>query len=145
MHQLLSLANVEAKPFNPDLLSSLSQRLSQDFGTYKLIYMYSGIFICLIAIYILLSKVKNYRNILIMSLFYSTTLFSSSFVEEEHNIWYYLYPTLLVTTDGISFEKCWKLALFRAIIYWNTVGDKHINRPDMKLFLNDRPLITVLI
>ncbi|UJR24086.1 hypothetical protein I4U23_027053 [Adineta vaga] len=85
-------------------------------------------------------KERNLSNQLLYyyPIFHIFSLFSSSFIEEEHQTWYYFFSTYLFLQ---TFEnKSWKffslLILSRLIRSWNQTGNKWLNHPDIADFLN---------
>ncbi|CAF1347512.1 unnamed protein product [Adineta steineri] len=83
---------------------------------------------------------KTFSSQLLMwyPLFHIISLFSSSFIEEEHQTWYYLLSTYLLirTIEEKSFKYLFMLILSRLIRSWNQTGNKWLNIPDIGDFLN---------
>jgi len=71
-------------------------------------------------------------------LFHIISLFSSSFIEEEHQTWYYLLSTYLLirTIEQKSLKYLFMLVLSRLIRSWNQTGNKWLSLPDIGDFLN---------
>jgi ethanolaminephosphotransferase len=71
-------------------------------------------------------------------LFHIISLFSSSFIEEEHQTWYYLLSTYLLirTIEQKSLKYFFLLVLSRLIRSWNQTGNKWLSLLDIGDFLN---------
>jgi ethanolaminephosphotransferase len=71
-------------------------------------------------------------------LFHIISLFSSSFIEEEHQSWYYLLSTYLLirTIEEKSLKYLFMLVLSRLIRSWNQTGNKWLSLTDIGDFLN---------
>jgi ethanolaminephosphotransferase len=78
------------------------------------------------------------RLLIIYPLFHIISLFSSSFIEEEHQCWYYLLSTylLLITIEEKSFQNLFMLILSRVIRSWNQTGNKWLHLNDIGDFFN---------
>ncbi|CAF1160553.1 unnamed protein product [Adineta ricciae] len=72
-------------------------------------------------------------------IFHCISLFSSSFIEEEHQTWYYLLSTYLFlrTFEQKSFQYFIFFLFSRLIRSWNQTGNKWLNLPDIGDFLNN--------
>ncbi|CAF5003240.1 unnamed protein product, partial [Rotaria sp. Silwood1] len=79
-------------------------------------------------------------NIFLMyyPLLHLISLFSSSFIEEEHQIWYFFLSTylLLKTIEDKSFKILFMLILSRLIRSWNQTGNKWLHLTDIGDYLN---------
>jgi len=71
-------------------------------------------------------------------LFHIISLFSSSFIEEEHQCWYYLLSTylLIITIEEKSLKNLFLLILSRLIRSWNQTGNKWLHLSDIGDFFN---------
>ena len=71
-------------------------------------------------------------------LFHILSLFSSSFIEEEHQCWYYFLSTylLLKTMEERSWKNFVFLILSRLIRSWNQTGNKWLHLRDIGDFFN---------
>ncbi len=71
-------------------------------------------------------------------LFHIISLFSSSFIEEEHQCWYYLLSTylLIITIEEKSLKNVFMLILSRLIRSWNQTGNKWLHLSDIGDFFN---------
>ena len=78
------------------------------------------------------------RYLMLYPVLHLVSLFSSSFIEEEHQSWYYFLCTylLLVSLEERSWRYGCLLALSRLIRGWNQTGNKWLNEPDVGDFLN---------
>ena len=87
--------------------------------------------------------VSNYRTATIVLLsgfvLHSVSMFSSSFIEEEHQIWYYAFGTILAVmtlknpTKDVT-QTVFNVAIFTAFCFLkklNQTGDKWANVPDL--------------
>lgn len=65
------------------------------------------------------------------------SLFSSSFIEEEHQIWYYFLSTMILIRclERKSLFDVMELFFVRLIRSWNQTGNKFLNQPDVKQYL----------
>lgn len=72
------------------------------------------------------------------SFIYIISLFSTSFIEEEHQIWYYFLSTyfILNTFEKKSYKFLFLLLLSRLIRSWNQTGNKWLNLNDIGDFIN---------
>ncbi|CAF1312754.1 unnamed protein product [Adineta ricciae] len=72
-------------------------------------------------------------------IFHCLSLFSSSFIEEEHQTWYYLLSTYLFlrTFEEKSFQYFIFFLFSRLIRSWNQTGNKWLNLSDIGDFLNN--------
>lgn len=71
-------------------------------------------------------------------IFHIISLFSSSFIEEEHQCWYYFLSSyfLLKTIEEISWKNFFFLILSRFIRSWNQTGNKWLHLHDIADFFN---------
>lgn len=71
-------------------------------------------------------------------LFHLLSLFSTSFIEEEHQFWFYFLSTyfLLITIEEKSLNNFLVFALCRLIRSWNQTGNKWLHLQDIGDFLN---------
>lgn len=78
------------------------------------------------------------RMLLVYPIFHILSLFSSSFIEEEHQTWYYLLSTFLLlrSFEEKSTKMLFLLILSRVARSWNQTGNKWLNLPDTGDFLN---------
>lgn len=84
------------------------------------------------------------------SVAHAASLASSSFVEEEHQTYYYLVSSLafLLMWNRKNDSNEWRnvcrlggaLILLRISRGWNQTGDKWIAEPDIKQWLNSHPI-----
>jgi ethanolaminephosphotransferase len=83
------------------------------------------------------NKLSN-RLLIIYPFFHIISLFSSSFIEEEHQCWYYLLSTylLLITIEEKSLKNFFLLILSRLIRSWNQTGNKWLHLNDIGDFFN---------
>jgi len=79
------------------------------------------------------------RLLRLYPLFHIISLFSSSFIEEEHQCWYYLLSTYLLirTIEEKSFQILFLLILSRLIRSWNQTGNKWLHLYDIGDFFNE--------
>lgn len=78
------------------------------------------------------------RLLMFYPLFHILSMFSTSFIEEEHQFWYYFLSTyfLLITIEEKSFKNFSFLILCRLIRSWNQTGNKWLHLQDIGDFLN---------
>ncbi|CAF2699105.1 unnamed protein product [Rotaria sp. Silwood2] len=78
------------------------------------------------------------RFLIYYPLFHLISLFSSSFIEEEHQIWYFFLSTylLLRTIEQKSFQTFFMLILSRFIRSWNQTGNKWLHLTDIGDYIN---------
>ena len=71
--------------------------------------------------------------------FHLLSLFSSSFIEEEHQTWYFLFSTYLFisTIEQKSMNNFILLILSRLIRNWNQTGNKWLHLTDIADFFNE--------
>lgn len=71
-------------------------------------------------------------------LFHLVSLFSSSFIEEEHQCWYYFLSTSIVLIGLEERSLQWLIVVggLRAIRQWNQTGNKFLNSPDLADWIN---------
>jgi ethanolaminephosphotransferase len=83
------------------------------------------------------SKLSS-RLLILYPLFHMVSLFSSSFIEEEHQCWYYLLSSylLIITIEEKSLKNLFLLILSRLIRSWNQTGNKWLHQNDIGDFLN---------
>lgn len=77
-----------------------------------------------------------------MFICFIVSLFASTFLEEEHEIWFYFFPTftLILAFHSLKEGKSIRsligiLILIRIIRYWNSTGFQCANDPDVRKFL----------
>ncbi|KAK9728374.1 major facilitator superfamily transporter protein, variant 2 [Basidiobolus ranarum] len=91
--------------------------------------------------------------LLVMMVTYAATMFASSFVEEEHQFWYYLLNSIwllqtlkslfALANNGPSTTQVWRMpmltfcqmALIRVIRFWNQTGQKYAANIDLRHYL----------
>ncbi|CAF4009305.1 unnamed protein product, partial [Rotaria sordida] len=88
-------------------------------------------------------KIKNEDNIsnkflIYYPLFHIISLFSTSFIEEEHQTWFFFLSTylLLITIEKKSFQNLLCFILSRLIRSWNQTGNKFLHLTDIGDYLN---------
>jgi hypothetical protein len=79
------------------------------------------------------------RLLRLYPLFHIISLFSSSFIEEEHQCWYYLLSTylLILTIEEKSLKILFLFILSRLIRSWNQTGNKWLHLSDIGDFFNE--------
>ena len=107
-----------------------------------------GIVFCLMIFQMNERKVMDLGNIRLMKfsegllmiypLFHLFSLFSTSFIEEEHQFWFYFLSTyfVLITIEEKSFQNFIFLILCRLIRSWNQTGNKWLHLQDIGDFIN---------
>lgn len=102
-----------------------------------------------------LTSIKTFKSLLqargtlvLMMAAYAICMFASTFIEEEHEIWYHVFPTLLILkvlrqSSALSSrssvgETMVILILFRLLRYWNSTGYLHRDDADIKLFITSQ-------
>ncbi|KAF4525989.1 hypothetical protein B566_EDAN000781 [Ephemera danica] len=83
------------------------------------------------------------------SLLHSLSLGASSFVEEEHQVWYFLWPTLLILLLQAKVQA-WPLLVLNLVLHrlarkWNQTGDKWASLPDVEDYLSQSKNMTTLV
>ena len=83
-------------------------------------------------------KRMSSRLLRLYPLFHIISLFSSSFIEEEHQCWYYLLSSYLLirTIEEKSLKTLILLVLSRLIRSWNQTGNKWLHLHDIGDFFN---------
>lgn len=141
LDQIIRLRNLDASQINEywEFLRSLKDIMVQNSTNYSLELMYSGLGITFLsAVFLcnlLLRKITHERNSLIHCCFfvglivsYCALLHASSFIEEEHQFWWF-WAVLAVLLMGLESRSCWTvevgcLFLLRVIRSWSTMGQK---------------------
>ncbi|CAF3340115.1 unnamed protein product [Rotaria socialis] len=146
--------NIEIKSFLSIIILILLYTITR-----KLLISLSIYAICFCFIVIRMNKTKQihyklkYENkisnlfLIFYPLLHLISLFSSSFIEEEHQIWYYFLSTylLLKTIETKSFKILIIFILSRFIRSWNQTGNKWLNLKDVGDFLNQSENGNILI
>lgn len=115
------------------------KHLSSNVGSYNLPVLLACLFISFMTIMFMFSRGSYSSNVLPMVL-YCLSVFSSSFIEEEHEIWNHLIPMLIMTSKNKPLlTKTLALFAARALRYWNSNGYEYRSFPDMKVFLTKHP------
>ena len=158
------------------LLDNISNQFLQLLTEYDNTKLLIGVFLlflsCIILFYILCSKIKSDINQFIFSPFYMveiilyfgcfivyySSLFTSSFIEEEHQTWYFLLSTCffvylflsvvvpeIANSKRIFFQCISLLIIQRFMRSWNQTGDKWIHLPDIGDFIETIPLLLILL
>jgi len=144
--QLSSLSSPSSEEAIGPLLeqiNGISQKLiSSTAGDYNIPLM-------LIAILILIPTLNGTIDLRILVVYsiYALSQFASTFIEEEHFIWYHLLMTVAFF-DFIQ-HRSWKsalsLVLIRLLTGWNSTGSQFRSEPDIGGFLKSHPSLCLLM
>lgn len=134
-----------------EFLKNSQEQLSKASGNYKVKEMSFGVITLLIGA--LISHVSlwwlpdsslSIKIVLaVITLIYTITTFGSSWVEEEHYVWYFCATGWIAWSYIISARKRFKsgvtwiicLAVVRILRGWNSTGNKYANGPDVAKYL----------
>ncbi|XP_043281141.1 GPI ethanolamine phosphate transferase 2 [Venturia canescens] len=106
-----------------------------------------------------ISSLYGKKGLFILGMFaYVASLTSTSFIEEEHQIWYFFWATLLILlflevvrnnlSPKLGIEIMLSLILHRVLRKLNSTGNKYAHLPDIGNFLKnqeDNTAVTILL
>lgn len=128
-----------------DALRAASVKVSSLFGSYNMQRIAAGLFLSLLSLPFYGYLYSTKRDLL--TVLYALTQFASSFVEEEHLLWFFACQLFLLL-DVLhlpTFKALFSMFAMRIIQTWNSNGDHWRNLPDMKAWLGRHPVINNLL
>lgn len=73
---------------------------------------------------------------------YAVIMFSSTFIEEEHEYWHFIFTSMIIY-ESLQRQDIMQnlgiLGMFRSLKYWNSTGFLYQSDPDVRLFLISHP------
>lgn len=135
------------------VLTELGSKVAGQTGDYNLSYMISAVVITALCILLAIYRTSHFerqgRWETLFVLAYIILQSSSSFIEEEHEFWYFALSSLVALRVFISGGSTWSAVattiLARVPRYWNATGYQRAQDVDARSWLPSSSISTLLI